>query len=645
MGTTSIADIAAELPPASGVVYVVGNTNSVNFPIKNDYQGALAGSTDAFVAKIDLNSLNPEQPCVFSPSAIVYEDCDDLLSSTYIGGSSFDAGHGIARNTTNQVYITGQTCSNDFPTQSGVFDISANGGCDAFLTSLSLPPVGSISLTYSTYIGGTGSDLGRGIVRSPVGGAVVITGETASVDFPLKGPAQVQHGGGQFDAFVARISPIKFNTNDPCPISGLDYSDCADLLGSTFLGGSGDDYGHSVATDIAGTAYVTGQTCSGDFPLEAPLPQDAVQGKNVGSGCDAFVSKFNPSGSALAYSTYFGGSSSDSGSGIFVDQLGNAHVAGATSSGNFPEESPLQAAGGGEDAFVARITEPCVNGGGAFAYVGANVVDTASDCLVGDIPGTSKNGQAVSPDGAEVYTAFSTTVSFINPVSDQVVPVTPPLAVALRGAAVSPDGTRLYVSDHADGFPSYVHVFNAQTKQFIESIPFGEDDPNESWGASGVVVHPNGNKLYVVVAHPPGGLYVLNLAAKQYTLIPLDNVTNFQSWGIAITPDGNWVYVANGPMNDSVSVINANTDTWVKNLTIENANWVAITPEKVSTSNDYLVYVTAIFSSDLTVIDNGIQDIVHTEPGAGGRGLQVTPDGKKVYVSNGTLREGYRCTH
>ena len=145
-GQDIIADVTAEL--GTDIVYVVGSTSSGDFPVKNELNqvgGFLSGSKDAFVAKLDLNSSNPEVNCYIQPDN--YNDCADLLSSTYLGGSSVDDGFGIARNGENSVYVTGQTCSTDFPKTAGVFDNSANGGCDAFFTSLSLPPIAPIVLS------------------------------------------------------------------------------------------------------------------------------------------------------------------------------------------------------------------------------------------------------------------------------------------------------------------------------------------------------------------------------------------------------------------------------------------------------------------------------------------------------------------
>ncbi len=131
------------------------------------------------------------------------------------------------------------------------------------------------------------------------------------------------------------------------------------LVYSTYLGGSGDDQGNGIAVDSSGSAYVTGQTVSTNFPTSSPL--QAV----FGGGPDAFVAKLNPTGSALVYSTYLGGSGEDFGYGIAVDSAGNAYVTGFTSSTDFPTANPLQAVNDGDgNAFVAKLNP----GGSALVY-------------------------------------------------------------------------------------------------------------------------------------------------------------------------------------------------------------------------------------------------------------------------------------
>jgi hypothetical protein len=175
---------------------------------------------------------------------------------------------------------------------------------------------------------------GDGIVVDSSGDAYV-TGRTASTNFPTMNPLQSAYGGGSGDdAFVTKLN---------APGSALVYS--------TYIGGSGDDLGVGIAVDSLGNAYVTGYTASTNFPTMNPLQQA------FGGSSDAFVAQLNPSGSVLVYSTYLGGSSSDSGLGIAVDSSGNAYVTGYTASTNFPTMNPLQQAlgGGFTDAFVSKI--------------------------------------------------------------------------------------------------------------------------------------------------------------------------------------------------------------------------------------------------------------------------------------------------
>src|SRR5439155_850156 len=140
---------------------------------------------------------------------------------------------------------------------------------------------------YSTYLGGSGRDQGNGIAVDTAGSAYV-TGSTTSTNFPTTAGSFQPAYRGTFDAFVEQLNA-----------SG------SALVYSTYLGGGGDDVGGGIAVDAAGNAYVTGDTGSHDFPMVNPL-QPALDGVE-----DAFVAKLNPSGSALVYSTYLGGSGGD----------------------------------------------------------------------------------------------------------------------------------------------------------------------------------------------------------------------------------------------------------------------------------------------------------------------------------------------
>ncbi|MFZ0823455.1 MAG: SBBP repeat-containing protein, partial [Terriglobales bacterium] len=297
---------------SSGNAYVAGWTASTNFPTMNPLQAVYGGgSSNAFVA-----NLNP------SGSALVY--------STYLGGSCADSGSGIAVDSSGNAYVTGSTCSTNFPTMNPLQAANA-GGYDAFVAEIN--PSGS-ALVYSTYLGGSGDDPGTGIAVDGSGNAYV-TGQTNSTNFPTMNPLQAANAGGNDDAFVAKLNA-----------SG------SALIYSTYLGGSGADGGTGIAVDSSDNAYVTGYTASTDFPTMNPL-----QAAYGGGGYDTFVAEINPSGSALVYSTYLGGSGVDHGSGIAVDSTGNAYVTGYTASTDFPTMNPLQAAygGGSDDAFVAKL--------------------------------------------------------------------------------------------------------------------------------------------------------------------------------------------------------------------------------------------------------------------------------------------------
>ena len=298
---------------SAGSAYVTGQTFSSNFPTASPLQAANAGEYDAFVAK-----LNP------AGSALVY--------STYLGGSAFDSGSGIAVDSAGSAYVTGQTNSSNFPTASPLQAANA-GGSDAFVAKLN--PAGS-ALVYSTYLGGSSKDFGNGIAVDSAGSASIV-GSTSSTNFPTAVPLQAANASASGDnAFVAKLNPAG---------SALIYS--------TYLGGSNYDDGNGIAVDAAGSAYVTGYTGSTNFPTASPL-----QAHNAGpEGTDeAFVAKLSPLGASLVYSTYLGGSVGNSGRGIAVDSAGNAYVTGGTGATDFPTVSPPQAAnGGGYDAFVAKI--------------------------------------------------------------------------------------------------------------------------------------------------------------------------------------------------------------------------------------------------------------------------------------------------
>src|SRR5258708_3638404 len=313
----------------AGNAYVTGGTDSKDFPVMNPLQPTYGGGNwDGFVGEINSQG-----------SALVY--------STFLGGSgdeNLSSGTpAIAGDSTGNTYVTGSTNSSDFPVSPNAFQKKCNRGSncyaygDAFVAKIS--PGGS-AFVYSTYLGGSRTDLTNGIAADGAGNAYV-TGSTRSPNFPTTpGAFQTTCGDGQQcqygDAFVTKLNP-----------SG------SALVYSTFMGGSGYDYGHDIAVDNTGNAYVTGWTSSTNFPT-----RNAMQPTSGGGQYDAFVFKLNPAGSGLVYSTYLGGTSDDWGFGIALDSSEDVYVIGHTESLNFPTASPFQKhhrGGNTTDVFVSKL--------------------------------------------------------------------------------------------------------------------------------------------------------------------------------------------------------------------------------------------------------------------------------------------------
>ncbi len=334
--------------------------------------------------------------------------------SSYLGGSDYDYGTGIAVDSAGNAYVTGDTHSIDFPTSSPFQAQSANKGnaYNAFVTKIDASGGGKV---YSTYLGGSMDDHGAGIALDSSGNAY-ITGSTSSPDFPTVAPFQASNvgNGSGVDAFVAKLNATG-----------------SALLYSSYLGGGSIDHGYAIAVDGARNAYVTGTTISSDFPTTAASFQ-----VNPGGNSDAFVTKINASGSALVYSTYLGGSGYDHGKGIAVDGAGNAYVTGDTSSADFPTVAPFQASyagsGGSYNAFVTKVNAS----GNALvysSYLGGSVADYGY-------------GIAIDRDGNAYVTGRTESTDF---------PTTAPFQ-ASRGGLVAGFVTKINASGSAKVYSSYL---------------------------------------------------------------------------------------------------------------------------------------------------------------------------------------------
>jgi hypothetical protein len=364
-----------------GNAYVAGETSSTDFPTTpGAFQSPPSDADNGFVTK-----LSP------SGSSFVY--------SLLLGGGDSDSIHSMALDTQHRVYVTGFTCSTNFPIKNAVDPVSgqncADGGGDAFVTRIN---VAGTDLDYSTYLDGSLESFGSGIAVDSTFHAYV-TGSTKSPDFPTT-PGAFQrvlkakiipgfpHDTPQSNAFVTKFS-----------------ADGASLVYSTYLGGSVNDEATAIALDSSGRACVTGGTESGDFPVTSGAFQKTLHGSE-----DAFVTQLQLTGSGLFYSTFLGGSGVDAGNSVAVDSIGRAHVTGTTFSPDFPVSNPIQRHfGGSQDAFVSKLS---ANGAALFysTYLGGAAADSGNSIRLDSHGAAYIGGSTSSADFPTTPGAFSRTI-------------------------------------------------------------------------------------------------------------------------------------------------------------------------------------------------------------------------------------------
>ena len=356
----------------SGNVYVTGKAGS-GFPTTSGaYDTSLTGYNDVFVSKLD-------------------GGLTSLLASTFLGGSGNDSGYSLTLDTSGNVYVTGDTWSTDFPTTSGAYDTSFNGGLnDVFVSKLDS---GLTSLLASTFLGGSGSSVflyeeGYSLTLD-TSGNVYVTGSTNSKDFLTTSGAYDTSYNGGYDVFISKLD------------SGL-----TSLLASTFLG---EGAGSSLALDTSGNVYVTGSTSSSDFPTTS----GAYDTSYGGSG-DVFVSKLDGGLTSLLASTYLGGNAPDSGNSLALDTSGNVYVTGTTYSTDFPTTSgayydtSLDDSWG--DAFVSKL-DSGLTSLLASTYLGGNASDDGNFLALdtsGNVYVTGWTGSSDFPTTSGAYdTSFN----------------------------------------------------------------------------------------------------------------------------------------------------------------------------------------------------------------------------------------------
>ena len=420
-GTDSTVGVAAD---SAFNVVVAGNTTSTNFPTT---------SASAFQTA-PTNANNHAFVSVLDPTG------HSLVYSTYLSGSGEESARGLALDSRNKIYVIGATTSTNqpdathsFPATLGAIQVSSLGTSQFFVSKVDPALIGSTSLAYSTYFGGgnplNGVTLGGGIAVD-ANSKVYITGGTnflhtgsSATDFPilnayegcldspppLTPPTTTPNCSTSVtapDAFVAKL--------DPSAAAG------AQLLYSTYLGGTGNEVGYGVAVDTGLSVYVTGSTSSTDFVL--PSGTTAFQGTNKG-GIDAFLGKFGTpcTGTSctttsvpLTYFSYLGGAGTDVALGISVDSLQGARLAGYTNSGDFPvPNNPIDGAlRGPVDGFASRIdttASSSISLGHYGTYLGGSGSDFATS-ITSDTQGNSyiagETGSADFPTASPIQGAI-----------------------------------------------------------------------------------------------------------------------------------------------------------------------------------------------------------------------------------------------
>jgi len=503
---------------STGAAYVTGATDSTDFPTQNPIQSGMAGQWDVFVTK-----LNP------AGSALVY--------STYLGGSGGDAGDGIAVDSSGNAYVAGSTSSNNYPTFDARQPSYGGGSSDAFVSKLN--PTGS-AFGFSTYHGGSSNDDAFAIAVNS--GEAYVTGVTGSANFPTVNPLDPMLG--LQDAFVSKFgasgalsystylggsswdegyaiavdpsgnayvtgytngagyptfNPLKPSCDAPRDafVSKLAPSGTAFVF-STCLGGSGSEYGNAIAADAAGNAYVSGSTTSADFPTITPL-----QPAYGGGFFDAFVTKYDPTGSAYVFSTYLGGSGDDQALAIGVDLNSLAHLAGQTTSTDFPAYTPIQAVygGGSSDGFVSVLSL----GGTGYVYstyLGGESSDSVLGLAVDALGSTYVAGETSSgtfPTVNPLYPGYSGGYSdaFVSKIDAAAPPPEEAIVITYDYDPLY----RLTAADYDDG--TYFHytydaVGNRRTEVTqVGSTTYDYDNANRlTWiGATTLTWDDNGHLL------------------------------------------------------------------------------------------------------------------------------------------------------
>ena len=376
-GTDRARGVAVD---GKGLVTVVGDTTYSNFPtVVGSYDTTFNGRYDAFVSCIDPSKTGPAQ----------------LVYSTFLGGSLEDGAWAVCVNDEGVVTMSGQSLSTNYPTSAGAWGTYQRGYGDAVVTRLDPRKSGAAQLLYSTYFGGPYTE-GAWAMDVDSSGVVTIGGQAGS-SYPTTASAYDRGWNGKWDIFVARLDPAKYGA--------------AQLLYSTYVGGSGSEWVQGLDLDANGRVAITGLSESTNLPRTSGAFQPYR-----GGGWDVFACIVDPNkvGAAqLAYSTYMGGSNTDGGYGVKIDDKSMLTVSGQTWNASFPTTVNAfdRTHNGSSDGFVSRL-DPGRTGAAQLLYstlLGSSGYDGAWALAVGDRGLITVVGECASSNFPTTANAFDRT--------------------------------------------------------------------------------------------------------------------------------------------------------------------------------------------------------------------------------------------
>ncbi len=332
VGGTGADEARSMVLDRDGNAVICGTTTSGDFPIVGSYDIAIEGNRDAIVLKID--------PRRAGSDALVY--------TSFLGGDSDDYANAVTTDATGKIIVAGYTISETFPLTANAIQRNRQSGYELFISVID-PDAGTNGLIYSTYYGGSGTDIPNAVAVDSKG-LIYVAGSTTSANFPIGDKAYQPSYNSGGDMFLIRVDPNKSG------IDGINYG--------TYIGGSGIDSAQAMTLAADGSIYIAGYTTSNDLPTAGASPQT----RNAGNA-DVYVMRVDISTNALIFATYLGGSATDIAYAMNVDNTGRIHLTGYTYSNDFNvTRNALQSkANGIPDAFMASIN-PALPAGEALVY-------------------------------------------------------------------------------------------------------------------------------------------------------------------------------------------------------------------------------------------------------------------------------------